>query len=122
MLKEIKIKPKSGSEIRLEKRDIFSDKYDYENFNHAFCFRCAYFTFSNTKENTEWAGKNGCGNCHLLKTLGAYDGVMSTAVCNMFLSHLGTDINQNRVSPSQLPDFLKLEKSENGKFSIVAAA
>jgi len=116
-MKKIKIKPQSKSDIRFEKRDVFSEKYDYEVSNYAMCVVCAYFQFNNTKENKEWLGKNGCGSCRLIKSMGAYDGVMSTAVCNKFLSHKGTDLNQKHVK--NLPDFVKLIKDKKGNTSVV---
>ena len=121
MLTEIKIKPQSNSDIGFEKRDVFSDKYDYEIYEeyarYAMCLTCAYFSFSNTKSNTEWRGKNACGNCRLMKSLGAYEGVLSLAVCNGYLSSMGTDINGKPAK--KLPDFVKLEKTEKGKYCFV---
>ena len=91
MLTESKIKPQSKSDIGFEKRDVFSKKFDYETFTFALCFRCAYFAFSNTKGNTEWAGNNGSG----------------------------TDINGNPAK--KLPDFVRLEKTEGGVSVVLTA-
>jgi len=118
MLTEIKIKPQSNSDIGFEKRDVFSEKYDYEVIdNYCHCFMCTYFSFNNTKGNIEWAGKNGCGSCRLLKEMGAYNGVLSSAVCNAFLSSRGTDINGKPAK--KLPDFVKLEKDEKGNTNVM---
>ena len=87
----------ANNDRTFDKRDRLSDKYDYEVFDFALCVRCIYFSFSNTKNNVDWAGKNGCGNCALLKHENAYNGVMTTAVCNKFLSSKGTNINGHKV-------------------------
>jgi ABC-type cobalamin/Fe3+-siderophores transport system ATPase subunit len=93
-------------------------KIKYEVFNFALCVSCAYFSFENTKETVEWTGKNGCGKCRLIKSMGAYDGVMAIAVCDKFLSHKGTDIKGKSATVRQLPDFVKLIKGEEGRYSV----
>ena len=111
---------RNTSEKAFDKRDKFADKYNYEFFNFCLCIKCAYYTISNTKTNTKWQGQNSCGNCKLLEAQGAFHGVMSTAVCNKFLSHFGSDINGKRAR--NLPDFVKLVKNEKGNISVVLTA
>ena len=122
MKMEINVKRETDSGIRFDKRDVFSSKYGYETFNFALCAVCAYFKYENTKETIDWAGKNGCGKCRLIKEMGAYDGVMTTAVCNKFLSQMGKNINGKTASIKELPDFVKLVKDENGKISVLLTA
>jgi len=114
----IKIKPTPKSEVKFDRRDVFSHKFDYEVFYYAMCVNCAYFSFENTKENIEWGGKYSCGKCRLAKAMGAYEGVLSTAVCNKYLSHQGTNINQKTVTLKQLPDFVNMVKDEKGKYHV----
>jgi len=118
----IKIKPTPKSEAKFERRDVFSDKYNYEAFDFALCVRCAYFSFEHSKEAVEWAGKYGCGKCRLAKAMGAYEGVKATAVCDKYLSHIGTDINGKRATPKQLPEFVKLIKNEKGRYTVTLIA
>jgi len=118
----IKIKPTPKGEVKFERRDVFSDRYDYEVFHFALCVGCAYFSFDHSKEAVEWAGKYGCGKCHLAKAMGAYEGVLATSVCDNFLSHMGTDINGKSATPEQLPDFVKLTKNEKGRYAVTLIA
>ena len=111
----VTVKRKTKSDLQFEKRGLFSDKYDYETFDFALCAVCAYFSFHNSKDNVEWAGKNGCGSCRLMRSQGIYNGVMTTAVCNKFLSWQGKDINQKQVNKKRLPNFVKLVQNEKGK-------
>jgi hypothetical protein len=116
----IDIIPKNKKDIRYERSSVFKRKNGYEVFNYAMCLNCAYFSFDNTKDAVQWEGKNGCGKCRLAKAMGAYEGVMATAVCDKFLSHTGTDINGKSVTVRQLPDFVKLVKEE-GRNSVTLA-
>jgi hypothetical protein len=113
----IDIIPKSKKDIRYERSGVFKRENGYQPFDFALCINCAYFSFDNTKEAVEWAGKYGCGKCRLAKAMGAYDGVMATAICGKFLSHTGTDINGKSTTVRQLPDFVKLVKEE-GRYSV----
>jgi len=79
----------SVSEKAFNKRGKLSDKFVYKVFVQPFCFQCAYFRFSNSKENVSWRGRNSCGSCGFLREKGAYAGVMSSAVCNKFQSNTG---------------------------------
>jgi hypothetical protein len=109
------------SEAAFENRVKFSDKNDYEFFNFALCAVCVYFSFNNRdKDNIEWVGKNGCGDCRLMKAQGAYGGVMTTAVCNKFLSYQGRNIKGKRASVRGLPAFVKLVKDKD-QVSVVLA-
>lgn len=73
-----------SSNKALEKRDTLQDKIGYEVFNFALCAFCRSFSFNNSKENVEWGGVRMVGNCSFLKSKGAYNGVMASAVCNHY--------------------------------------
>jgi len=118
----IKIKPMQKSEAKFKRRSVFSRKNGYKDFNFALCVGCAYFSFDHSKEAVEWAGKYSCGNCRLAKAMGAYEGVMATAVCDKFLSHFGTDIDGKSATPKQLPDFVKLTKNKRGRYAVTFIA
>ena len=77
------------SEKAFEKREKLSDKTDYEVFNFALCAFCRSFRVNNSKPNVEWAGKGMTGNCGYIKSKGAYNGVMASAVCNQFRDSKG---------------------------------
>ena len=117
-----KIKPTQKSEAKFKRRSVFSRKNGYKDFNFALCVGCAYFSFDNSKEAVEWAGKYGCGKCRLAKAMGASGVVMATAVCDKFLSHKGTDINGKSVTQKHLPDFVKLTKNEKGRCAVTLNA
>jgi len=119
MLKELKVKP--TEEIKDYKRWAFNEKFDYEVYevaDYSFCAKCVYFSFENTKETIEFYGKNGCGNCRLMKSLGACGAVLSVAICDKYLSHTGKNINNKTASKSELPDFAELVIDEKGAYHV----
>jgi len=118
----IKTKPTQKSEAKFKRRSVFSRKNGYKDFNFALCVGCAYFSFDHSKEAVEWAGKYGCGKCRLAKAMGAYEGVMATAVCDKFISPFGKGINGKSLTQKQLPDFVKLTKNEKGQYAVTFIA
>jgi hypothetical protein len=120
MLKELKVEP--SEDISDFKRWAFNKKYNYNNHEIAkcpFCAKCVYFSFENTKETIEFYGKNGAGNCRLMKSLGAGESILAAAICDKYLSHTGRNINNKIARKSELPDFVKLVKDGNGKHTVV---
>jgi hypothetical protein len=120
MLKELKVKP--TEDMRDYKRWAFDEKYNYNNHEIAecpFCAKCVYFSFENTKETIEFYGKNGAGNCRLMKSLGAGESILTAAICDKYLSHTGKNINNDIARKSELPDFVELVKDSEGKYTVV---
>jgi hypothetical protein len=46
---------------------------------------------------------------------GAYSGVMASAVCNCFMTPIGTDMNGKVINPSLLPAGIKTRKNKTGE-------
>jgi hypothetical protein len=67
---------------------------DYEVFDWAICLECNYFKIDYNFPIQ--------GNCELMEQQGIYPGVVACAVCNRFMSKIGTDINVKVVNPSLL--------------------
>ena len=86
---------------QFNKRDILSDKWDYDTYNFAACFSCKHFRFNNHKSMAEWSGRNTCGNCSLMKKHGAYNGVMAMAVCNKYASSKGEKITRIYITSEE---------------------
>jgi len=78
----------------------------YEAQNRAHCLCCAFFKID--------ANMPIHGKCRLMDREGIYDGVMTDAVCNRFISRHGTDIDGKRLDPDALSAFFEFERLKNG--------
>jgi hypothetical protein len=65
------------------KRDEWRKRFNYEVFEDALCYECAYYRI---------VGKTH-GSCQAMEDAGADGFVWGEAVCDYFLSPQGTDIN-----------------------------
>jgi hypothetical protein len=93
-------------------RRKWSKDNDYEVFNWALCKDCWHY-----KPDPDRPALHG--DCKLMEQDGAYPGVMAIAVCNRFMSEMGTDINGKVVEPSLLPARVKTRKNRAGDVFMV---